>query len=1011
MSLNRPRRSALSSRSARPRLEVLEDRTLPSTLTVLNLLDDGSAGSLRSIVAAASPGDTVHFAPGLSGTLTLNPSQGQIVLSSNVNIVGPGANQLTIDGGGATRLFQIQYTATATFSGLTFAHGVTSGDLGAGAGIDNAGGAATFNNCVFTNNVEQQFSDGGAIASNGGTLILNDCSLVNNTAIDGSGAAIFQVGGTLQLTNTTIADNHAGPNSIGGGLCINGATATITACTISGNSAGQEGGGVFVNQSMVTLDSTVVAGNTTPGINPDFDGAFTSLGFNLIQNLQGLQGNLQQSDVTGVAPQLGALRDNGGGVLTLGPLAGSPTLNAGDPTLSGGLDQRGTVRGSTPTIGAVEGAPAASFIVSGPNSAVAGAAFPFQVTALDAQGNIATAYDQTVAITSDDTPPPGTPAVEHTFGAADYGVFTFDVTLYTAGSRLVEASELNAAGPVGAGTPTAAATVDVLPGATTQFEATTSAAGFQSGTLADTPVDVTLAAEDAFGNVTPSFTGTVQLTSTDSLADLPATVTFTTADQGVATFSFTPATGGTQRVGVVGQPSADAAEVDVIPDVTTNIPPLAVAGKPYVVTLSTSPLGAPSSVQTIVDWGDGEVDVLPGAPSQLTHIYTEGPKLRTVSVTLNAGYDKELTNTSEDDVVEVLAPINDEASVGVAQSGQTTVVALPDALAVVKNGGGSNKLEVLLSRYEGNPTTTPVDGEVFFDVLSRNVADADRATVEFILPTGASAGSLEYYDEASNAFEPVFGDEGLPGVTVREDGKRILVVEFGADSFPKLKDLSGSVFTIAVAAEATATATPTVTTAAGATPTQTVAANPQATRPLTIDVNPATASTTAASPAVQATFQTGNTVTLALAPSDASLLTSARAGNGGGAADAADAIDPVEAAREVRKALAELPAVWRKLSQPAELRRLLNELPLPLQGLTIPAKAPPAPPPPTLEEGSAQAAAPLDALFAETAAETPRPTERHDAAVWLLAAPLLIPALPRLRRGRDSREERERGRA
>src|SRR5262249_952225 len=44
----------------RPRLEALEDRWLPSTLTVLNNLDSGP-GSLRADIAAAQSGDTIVF--------------------------------------------------------------------------------------------------------------------------------------------------------------------------------------------------------------------------------------------------------------------------------------------------------------------------------------------------------------------------------------------------------------------------------------------------------------------------------------------------------------------------------------------------------------------------------------------------------------------------------------------------------------------------------------------------------------------------------------------------------------------------------------------------------------------------------------------------------------------------------------------------------------------------------------------------------------------------------------
>src|ERR1700687_2226424 len=55
----------------RPCLECLEDRWVPSTLTVLNNLDSG-AGSLRAEIAAAHNNDKIVFAPSLDGqTITL----------------------------------------------------------------------------------------------------------------------------------------------------------------------------------------------------------------------------------------------------------------------------------------------------------------------------------------------------------------------------------------------------------------------------------------------------------------------------------------------------------------------------------------------------------------------------------------------------------------------------------------------------------------------------------------------------------------------------------------------------------------------------------------------------------------------------------------------------------------------------------------------------------------------------------------------------------------------------
>jgi hypothetical protein len=61
-------------------VRLLEDRTVPSTLTVTSPLDNGAPGTLRSVVASAAPGDTVVFAKKLDGkTITL--AQGQLTLT------------------------------------------------------------------------------------------------------------------------------------------------------------------------------------------------------------------------------------------------------------------------------------------------------------------------------------------------------------------------------------------------------------------------------------------------------------------------------------------------------------------------------------------------------------------------------------------------------------------------------------------------------------------------------------------------------------------------------------------------------------------------------------------------------------------------------------------------------------------------------------------------------------------------------------------------------------------
>src|SRR5438067_2477905 len=85
-----------------PRLEALEDRTVPATFTVRNLLDDGP-GSLRDAVVAAnaSPGpDAIDFAGGLSGTITL--TGGQLDVTDALTISGPGGRQIAVSGNDAS---------------------------------------------------------------------------------------------------------------------------------------------------------------------------------------------------------------------------------------------------------------------------------------------------------------------------------------------------------------------------------------------------------------------------------------------------------------------------------------------------------------------------------------------------------------------------------------------------------------------------------------------------------------------------------------------------------------------------------------------------------------------------------------------------------------------------------------------------------------------------------------------------------------------------------------------
>src|SRR5262249_5492196 len=79
-------------------LEPLGERIVLSTSHVTTLADSGD-GSLRAAVAGANAhagADTIDFQPGLTGTIAL--TSGEIDITDDLKINGPGADQLTVSG-------------------------------------------------------------------------------------------------------------------------------------------------------------------------------------------------------------------------------------------------------------------------------------------------------------------------------------------------------------------------------------------------------------------------------------------------------------------------------------------------------------------------------------------------------------------------------------------------------------------------------------------------------------------------------------------------------------------------------------------------------------------------------------------------------------------------------------------------------------------------------------------------------------------------------------------------
>jgi len=256
--------------------QALEDRRMLTVFTVDTLVDDASGladglvsfreamiaaetnASFGDAAAGEALGDSIVFANSLDGMTIDISSNGQFQVSDDLSI-GDLNTFVTIDGGGASRIINIDSTESFTLTNFRMTDGDAI-DFG-GAILMSGGGSLSLVDMQLDANIAG--ISGGGLFSDESTISIEDSRFENNSVngADGNGGAIGLLEGTFSMTGSTVIGNAA--VTAGGGISMTGSMASIVDTELNNNavSAGIGGAVAMLGGANLDLAGTFVGAN------------------------------------------------------------------------------------------------------------------------------------------------------------------------------------------------------------------------------------------------------------------------------------------------------------------------------------------------------------------------------------------------------------------------------------------------------------------------------------------------------------------------------------------------------------------------------------------------------------------------------------------------------------------------------------------------------------------------------------------------------------------------------